>query len=58
MGQSKAPGTYIAEFCLVGPQWEKVCLIFQRLEAPGKGEVCCGEHPLRGKRKKEWDKKL
>jgi hypothetical protein len=39
IGWSKAPATYIAEVSLVWPQWEKMRLILQRLEAPGKGEV-------------------
>ena len=30
-----APGTYIAENWLVLSQWERICLILQRLEAPG-----------------------
>jgi hypothetical protein len=56
-GWSEAPDTHIAEQRLVSPQWEEICLILQRLEAPGKedagvgeGEVEGeGEHPLRGK---------
>jgi hypothetical protein len=36
MGKS---GTYIAEICLVWPQWEKLLLILERLEFPGKGEA-------------------
>ena len=35
-GWSKAPGT---EVCLVWPQWEKIQLILERLEAPGNGEA-------------------
>ena len=31
-------GTYKAEDCLVWPQWEKMHLILERLEASGKGE--------------------
>jgi hypothetical protein len=38
-GRSKVPGTNIAEVFLVRPQWEKMCLILKRLEAPGKGEA-------------------
>jgi hypothetical protein len=37
-----------------------MCLILERLEAPGKVEVWCGggEHPLRGKGEEEWDEEL
>ena len=38
MGLSEAPGTKIGEVCVVCPQWEKMCLILKRFEAPGKGE--------------------
>jgi hypothetical protein len=38
MGWAEAPGTYIAEVCLVWPQWEKMCLTLERVEAPGKEE--------------------
>lgn len=34
MAWSEAPGKYIAEDYLIWPQWEWVCLIFQRLDAP------------------------
>jgi hypothetical protein len=27
------------DFCLVRPQWEKMCLILKRLETPGKREA-------------------
>ena len=30
-----APGTYVAEGCLVWSQWKKIGLILQRLGAPG-----------------------
>jgi hypothetical protein len=30
------PLVHIAEDCLVWPQWEKMCLILERLEGPGK----------------------
>ena len=33
----RSPGTYVAEDCLVWPQWERMCLILERLDAPGKG---------------------
>ena len=36
MDWSKDPDTYIAEVCLVWPQWVKMHLILERLEAPGK----------------------
>ena len=39
MGRSKVPGTNIAEVCLVLSQWEKMTLILERLEAPGKGNT-------------------
>jgi hypothetical protein len=45
IGRSVAPGTNIAEVCLVRLQWEKICLILNRLEAPGKGEACWGRSP-------------
>jgi hypothetical protein len=49
MAWFKVPGTYIAEVCLVWPQWEKMCLILERLEAPKKGEaILSGDYPLRG----------
>ena len=31
MGWLGVPGTYIAEYCLLWPQWQKMCLIFERL---------------------------
>ena len=31
---NQAPATYVAEGCLVLPQWEGLCLILQRLDAP------------------------
>jgi hypothetical protein len=43
MGQYKAPGTNIAEVCLVRPHWETDRLNPKRLEAPGKGEVWYGD---------------
>lgn len=65
-GWSEAPDTHIAEQRLVLPQWEEICLILQRFEAPGKedagvgeGEVEGeGEHPLRGKVEEGWDEGL
>ena len=32
---SITPSIYVAENCLVWPQWEKMCLILKRLYAPG-----------------------
>jgi hypothetical protein len=32
-----SPGTYISEYCLVWPQWEKV--LHLTLEAAGKGDT-------------------
>jgi hypothetical protein len=34
-----------------------MCLILERLEAPGKVEFL-EEHPLRGKGEEEWDEEL
>jgi hypothetical protein len=42
MGWSEAASTYIAEVCMVWPQWEKMYLILERLEVPGKGEAWMG----------------
>ena len=39
MGWTRAPGTYIVEVSQVWSQWEKMCLILERLEAPGKGNT-------------------
>jgi hypothetical protein len=57
MVSSKAPGTYIGDVCLVWPQWEKMLLIPERLEVPGKWEAWWWwrEHSLEGKREEEWD---
>jgi hypothetical protein len=56
----------ISRNCLVWPQWEKMCLILEKLEAPGKEDttgVGAGgggeeEHPLRGKGKGKLDEEL
>ena len=40
---SEAPSTYIAEDCLVYPQWERTCLILEKLEAPGKIDAWWGD---------------
>ena len=53
MGRSKVPGTNIAEVCLVLSQWEKMGLILERLEAPGKGGTWWGRHPLRASGEEE-----
>jgi hypothetical protein len=37
------PGTYVAEDYLLCPQWEKMCLIPKRLDAPGKGNRGAGD---------------
>jgi hypothetical protein len=37
MSWYEATGTFIAEDCLVWLQWEKMCLILKKLEAPRKG---------------------
>jgi hypothetical protein len=60
VGWSEVPdGTYTAEDCLVWPQWEKMCLILERLEAPRKGgDWEGGEHPPGGKGKKEQEEEL
>lgn len=39
---SKAPGTNTAKVCLARPQWNKMCLILERFEAPGKGDMLGG----------------
>jgi hypothetical protein len=36
---TQALGPYAAEGCLVWPQWERVCLILQRLDASGLGDT-------------------
>jgi hypothetical protein len=35
-----------------------MCIILENLEAPGKGEIWWGEHPLGGKEEEEWDEEL
>jgi hypothetical protein len=49
MSWSEAPNTYIAEDCLVWPQWEKTCLTLER------GVLGHGGHPLRDRKEEEWD---
>jgi hypothetical protein len=34
-----APGTHVAEDCLIWPQWEGMCLVLWRLDAPEKGDA-------------------
>jgi hypothetical protein len=34
-----ALGKYVAEVGLIRPQWEKMCLVLERLEAAEKGEA-------------------
>ena len=36
---SEAPNTYTVEDCLVWPQWKKMHLTLERLEAPRSGEA-------------------
>jgi hypothetical protein len=50
----------VAEDFLIWPQWEKIHLILERLEAPGKGEDWwgMGKHPLGSKGEEEWDEEL
>ena len=43
MGWPDAPGTYVAEDSLVWPQWERICLIMQELDAPGKIDMGGGD---------------
>ena len=50
MGWYEALGTYVAEVCLVWHRWEKICLLLERREAPGKGE-----HPLEDNGEEELD---
>ena len=58
MGYNEVPGRYVAEGCLVWLQKKKVCLILERLEAPGKREAWWEEHPLGSKGEEEWDEGL
>jgi hypothetical protein len=44
--QSKVPGTYIVEVSQVWSQWEKMCIILEKLEAPGKGRYLVGRGAL------------
>lgn len=39
MVRSEASDTYIAGFCLFKPQWKKMGVILERLEAPGKVNI-------------------
>jgi hypothetical protein len=39
MGWSVAPTTYVAEDCLVWPQWKGRCLVLWRLDDPEKGDT-------------------
>ena len=52
------PPPYVVEDYLVWPQWERMCLIPQSLDAPVKGDTRVGkgvgEHSLRGKGEGEW----
>jgi hypothetical protein len=43
MGWFMAPGTCVAEDCLVWPPWERICLILWELDAPGKTDAGGGE---------------
>lgn len=44
--------TVLQQGCTVWPQWERMCLLWQRLEVMGGvGEADMGEHPLRGEGK-------
>ena len=45
------PHTYVAEGCLVLPQWERIYLILQRLYEPGWGHMGGTLHHLKGKGK-------
>jgi hypothetical protein len=49
---------YTTENCLIWLQWEKICLIHKRLEAPGMGKAwyVWVSHQRQGE--EEWDKKL
>jgi hypothetical protein len=59
MCQSEAPGTHVAEDCLVVPQWEKMCLILTRedLRPQGRGRSG-GESTPGGKGEEELDEEL
>jgi hypothetical protein len=59
---AKGPHTYTAENCLIWPQWAKMHLTLQGLEAPGSGEVWWGgvggwRHPLGHKEGREAGRK-
>ena len=65
MGRFMAPGTCVAEDCLVWPQWERVHFIVWKLDAPrkrdaGGGEVRVGgqvvEHSLRDGVRSVWER--
>ena len=59
---SKAPGTYTKEDCLVWPQWEKMNINLQKLEAPGNGAAWCVHGGTRWKHLADkggkWDEEL
>ena len=55
MGLLKLNLTYTAEDCLDWPQWDKIRLILQKLEAQGRGRSGGVEHPIGGKKLWEGD---
>lgn len=56
MGLSGAPEEYIAELCLVWPQWEKIHLILVRPREQ-RGQRGRINHPFGGKGEEEWDER-
>lgn len=52
------PPAHRAEDCPVWSQWEEMCLILQRLDAPGKGIFPGEGYPLRGKEEGAWGEEL
>ena len=60
MSWSEAPSTYIAEDCLVWPQWEKMHLTLERLEVPGTEEAWWWwwGHNLGDRGEEEWGEEL
>jgi hypothetical protein len=59
MSRPKAPKTYTAEDFLVWPQWKKMHLALEKLEAPWTGEAWQDDrHPRGDRREEESDEKM
>ena len=43
MGWRMAPGTYVSKECPVWPQWKRIYLTLQSLDAPEKGRLGGGD---------------